>query len=89
MNKSIKKAAFAAMLAVGGLTVAATGASAYVVCNSEGDCWHVKDRYTYQPTFGVVVHDDDWKWDDHDAVRYHWREHEGRGYWHNGVWITF
>jgi hypothetical protein len=49
----------------------------------------VKDRYTYQPTFGVVVHNDDWKWDNAEAARYRWREHEGRGYWHNNVWVTF
>ena len=59
--KNITKAAFAAMLAVGGLSVAATSASAAIVCNDAGDCWHVKDHYDYPASYGVVVHDDNWK----------------------------
>jgi len=38
------------------------------------------------------VHPDDWYFHRHwDSDRdYHWRGyHEGRGYWRNGVWITF
>ena len=87
--KNITKAAFAAMLAVGGLSVAATSASAAIVCNNDGDCWHVKDHYDYPASYGVVVHDDNWKWEDRDAARYRWREHEGRGYWHDNTWVTF
>ena len=30
--------------AVGILAFTATNASAAIVCNGEGDCWHVKDR---------------------------------------------
>ena len=64
-------------------------ASAYVVCNGDGECWHVHDQYTYPTGYGVVVHDDAWKWDDAGQVRYRWHEHDGRGYWHNGLWVTF
>lgn len=73
----------------GAATVAltATSASAYIVCNRYGECWHVHNRYEYHPEFGLVIHDDNWRWRGHD--RYRWREHEGRGYWRNGVWITF
>ena len=87
-----------------GLLFGMTGAaSAYVVCNDEGDCWHVHQRYHHSGVH-FVYHDDDWyfhhnwnhDWDrehdyDYDADRqYRWREyHEGRGYWRNGVWITF
>jgi hypothetical protein len=73
----------------GAAAVAATAApaSAYVACNRYGNCWHAGERYEYRPAFGVTIHDDNWKWRGH---RYHWREHEGRGYWNrSGVWITF
>ena len=78
-------------------------ASAYVVCNDEGDCWHVHHRY-HRAGVRFTYYDDDWyfhhnwnhDWDrehdyDYDSDRhYRWREyHEGRGYWQNGVWIQF
>lgn len=86
MKMALKLAAVAAMGA--GLLAASTGAaSAYVVCNRDGDCWHVHERYDYRPEFGLVVHNDDWRWRHHG--RYHWREHDGRGYWRSGVWVTF
>jgi hypothetical protein len=65
----------------------ATTASADVVCNGEGDCWHVRHRYNYDPGFHVTVHPDNWRWRESD--RYRWREHEGRGYWRSGVWVGF
>ena len=89
MKTNIAKTAVAALLGLGGLVLATTSASAYIVCNDAGDCWHVRDQYTY-PTGMVGVHDDAWKWDDHDArVHWRWHEHDGRGYWRNGLWVTF
>lgn len=78
----------AAGLLMGMATVAITApAFADVVCNSDGECWHVHRHYEYKPEFGVTVHPDTWQWgqDDH----YRWREHSGRGYWRSGVWIAF
>jgi hypothetical protein len=72
--------------AVGILAFTATTASAAIVCNGEGDCWHVKDKYDYRPEWGIKVYPDDWKW---SGDNYRWREHEGRGYWNKGVWIGF
>jgi len=86
MNKATKLATSALL----GLTVAAAGvsaASAAIVCNGEGHCWHAKHAYNYKPEFGVTVHPNNWKWGPND--HYEWREHAGRGYWRNGVWITF
>jgi hypothetical protein len=82
--KSLSKTIFGAacLLALG-----ATTASADIVCNAEGDCWHVKDKYVYRSEFGLTIHPDSWKWGEHD--RFRWREHEGRGYWRNGAWIEF
>ena len=65
-------------------------ASAYVVCNGEGDCWHT-DHHWHYPGAGYVYHPDDWyfhrNWTDD---RLHWREwHDGSNSWRNGVWIQF
>lgn len=73
----------------GALALTTTAASAEIVCNSEGDCWHVKVRHEYRPEFGVHVYPDNWRWAEADGRRYRWREHEGRGYWRNGIWIGF
>jgi hypothetical protein len=71
----------------GALVALAAPASAYIACNGAGDCWHTRDHYTYQPTFGITVHPNDWKWRDSD--HYRWHEHAGRGYWRDGLWVTF
>jgi hypothetical protein len=77
----------AALLGATVLGFTATAASADIVCNREGDCWHVRHRYHYEPGFGIVVHPDSWCW--REGEHYRWREHEGRGYWRNGIWIGF
>jgi hypothetical protein len=82
-------AAGAAALAIGGVAVTAGTASAAVVCNTAGDCWHV-DRHRDYPGVRLEVHPDDWyfhqRWD--NDPRRHWREyHEGRGYYDHGVWV--
>jgi len=67
----------------------ATPASAYIVCNREGDCWHT-DARVRAPGVILETHPDDWYFHRHwDEDRdHHWREyHEGRGYWRGGVWI--
>ena len=89
--KKLILAAAATMIAAGGLAAMTTSASAEIVCNSANpsECWHTHDRYDYQPSFGVTVHPNDWRWEDRDRDHYRWHEHEGRGYWRNGVWITF
>ena len=86
----IRTLVLGAIAGAAGLVATAGTASAYIACNGRGDCWHATDRYTYRPSFGITVHDDNWRWRDRDHARYRWREHEGRGYWgRNGVWITF
>ena len=79
----------AAAVAAAGVALSATSASAYIACNGEGYCWHVHRHgyYNYRPAFGIVVHPDNWRWG--RADHYRWREHAGRGYWRNGVWIGF
>lgn len=76
-----------AFLATLSLVVLATSASAEVVCNREGDCWHVKEHGWIRPEHGLVIHPDNWRWEEHERERFRWREHEGRGYWHEGRWM--
>jgi hypothetical protein len=70
----------------GGLGMPAP-ASAYIICNHQGDCWH-SDRRESAPGQSFEYHPDDWyfhqEWGTHRRFRAY---HEGRGYWHNGVWV--
>jgi hypothetical protein len=84
---TLTTAALAAVIGLGGLALTAGTASARVVCNAEGDCWHTDSRATY-PNVVLQSHPDDWyfhqKWDD----QHHFRDmHEGRGYYQHGVWV--
>ncbi|HEU0161361.1 MAG TPA: hypothetical protein VFQ69_03065 [Rhizomicrobium sp.] len=70
--------------------VTTTSAAAAVVCNRDGDCWRVRDRYSYRPAWGLRVYNDNWRWRDSDRHRYRWRDaRPGRGYYRGGVWVTF
>ena len=87
--KSTLKSAVIAAMSGGALIATATTASADVVCNSAGECWHVHDRLAYPADAGVVFHDDAWA-DAHRDHHWHWRhDRDDRGYYRNGVWITF
>ena len=81
------KMGFAALIGASALAMMATTASARIVCNEDGDCWHAKTDYQYQPTFGLNIHPDDWKWK--EGEKHAWREHDGRGYWRGGSWKEF
>jgi hypothetical protein len=81
------KIALAGLIGAGGLALASNAASARIVCNQDGDCWHVRSDYEYRPEFKLTVHPDDWRWKENEKNR--WREHEGRGYWRDGVWMQF
>jgi hypothetical protein len=81
------KIAFAVLVGGSAIAVTATGATARIVCNGEGDCWHPRGDFEFVPAAGVTIHPDNWRWrkDEHFA----WREHEGRGYWRGGRWTEF
>jgi len=85
--KILSKLAAATLISAGALAISAASASAAIVCNQEGECWHVRNNYQYRPEFGLVVHPDGWVWGAGD--HYRWHEHRGRGYWHSGVWVSF
>ena len=89
--KFTSKLASAAILGLGLAAFAAGSASAHIVCNENGDCWHT-DRHEHYRDVKVEVHPDNWyfhrDWDgDHD---HHWHGyHEGHGYWRQGQWVDF
>jgi hypothetical protein len=85
--KRLSKTVAGAVLGLSALALSATAASAAIACNGEGQCWHVRRAYAYAPEYGVIVHPDAWRWG--PGERYVWREHPGRGYWRNGVWVRF
>jgi hypothetical protein len=88
LKSALMKGTLAAVLAGGAVVGTATTASADVACNNAGECWHVHDRLAYPADVGVVFHDDHWG----AAHRHgwHWRHDRfDRGYYRNGVWITF
>lgn len=85
----IRTLALGAAAGIGAMVALAAPASAYLACNSNGDCWHTEARY-HAPGIRFEYHPDDWYFHRHwDGDRYHYRDyHEGRGYYRNGIWIT-
>lgn len=86
-KKMMKSFTKAILVGASALALGATTASADIVCNEEGDCWHARERHEYRPELRLRVHPDDWRWSEADHDRYRWRDHHGRGYWRGGVWI--
>jgi hypothetical protein len=85
--KTIHAIALAGVMGAGAFALTSTTASAAIVCNADGDCWHTQTEYQYEPTFGLTVHDNNWKWK--EGEKHSWREHDGKGYWKGGSWRTF
>jgi hypothetical protein len=81
---SITKVLLGATAGAAILASSALTASAAVVCNGNV-CWHTHERYTYPPSAGVVIHEDDWR----AGPGITFREHEGRGYWRGETWTDF
>lgn len=90
MRKNFAAASALTAMTIAGVVIATTApASAYVVCNREGDCWHTETRYSY-PGIGFSIHPDDWYFHQTWGADRHFREYNrGRGYWRGGIWVTF
>ena len=78
------KALLGTAIGAGALALSALTATADIACNGNV-CWHVQERHVYPRESRVIVHRDDWR----PGPRIELREHEGRGYWRNGVWVGF
>jgi len=85
--KTALKLSLLALIGAAPLALIANTASAAIVCNEAGDCWHVHRDYSYPPEAHIIIHPDNWRW--HSGDHYVWREHQGRGYWHDGEWKDF
>jgi hypothetical protein len=88
LKKVLSASAIAALTAAALLSFSSP-ASARIVCNAEGDCWHT-EQAPVVPGIRFNVHPDDWYFHQHwDADKdHHYRDyHEGRGYYKGGVWI--
>ena len=83
--------AIVALMATGALVTTASPATARIVCNAEGDCWHTDVAPPRVPGVSFSLHPDDWYFHQHwDTDKdHHYRDyHAGRGYYKGGVWIT-
>ncbi len=81
-------AAIAAIVGVSAMAATSTAASARTVCNNYGDCWHETNRYDYPTVLRVRFHNN--RWHSHHHDHYNWRDnHDGRGYYRQGMWVTF
>jgi hypothetical protein len=86
---SVKNLLLVAALSAGALVAVSSSASAYVVCNREGDCWHTDTRYRY-PGAGYSWHPDNWYFHQTWNDQRHYRDyHNERGYYKGGVWLKF
>jgi hypothetical protein len=45
-----------------------TAASAAIVCNAEGDRWHIRGSPEYKPELRLQIHPDDWKCRDPNII---------------------
>jgi hypothetical protein len=80
-------AAVAAIVGAGAMAATTSAADARTVCNNYGDCWHETTRYDYPAPLRVTFHNNRWHSNNH---RYNWRDnHDGRGYYRQGLWVTF
>jgi hypothetical protein len=87
MKTFLTTGAVGALAGVAALAALTTSASAYVVCNDRGDCWHSTVKVDY-PNVKVVYYSDDWDWKSHN---YHWHDVSGDyGYWDSdkNAWVT-
>jgi hypothetical protein len=89
---AVSAAAIALLMGTGALVATTAPASARMVCNSYGDCWHTDHQYRYDRSIGAQYHNDDWyfhqKWTG-DNQRHYRDANDGRGYYKGGVWVTF
>jgi hypothetical protein len=82
----LRKILSAAAIGAAAVMMSTFGASAAIVCQGN-TCWHTHDAYEFPHEAGVVVHEDNWHWGPHEKFTF--REHEGRGYWRGGKWVTW
>jgi hypothetical protein len=91
LKTAVSAAAITLLVGTGALVVTPAPASARMICNDSGDCWHTESRSNYSyPGHGYSRHNDDWYFHQTWNDQRHYREpHQDRGYYKSGVWIGF
>ena len=92
LKRALSTAVVAVLMSTGALIATGGAASARVVCNAEGDCWHTDKAYHYGHGVKVKVYPDSWYFhqDWTNQKDRHYRDHhDDRGYYQNGVWVKF
>jgi hypothetical protein len=92
LKTAVSAAAMTLFMGTSALVVTTAPASARMVCNNSGDCWHTDHQYKYDQSVGARYHNDDWyfhqRWNGDN--QHHYRDaNDGRGYYKSGVWIGF
>jgi hypothetical protein len=89
VKTAVSAAAITLLMGTGAMVATTAPASARMVCNDTGDCWHTEAQYRY-PGRGYTRHNDDWYFHQTWNDQRHYREpREGRGYYRSGLWIGF
>jgi hypothetical protein len=91
LKKSLRTGSFAVILAAGAMAAVISVASAEVVCNRDGECWHTAQKYAvtiYPPEIGVQIYDNDWRKSHETDTKYKWMKDrdDDHGYYRNGEW---
>ena len=96
IGKFLASSAVVALIGLGVVVSGSTSASAYVVCNRSGDCWNTSQRYQYPSELGIRFYNNRYRSDRYRHRHWHdkrtWRDehHDSdRGYYRDGVWVTF
>jgi hypothetical protein len=89
LKTAVSAAAITLLMGAGALVATTSAASARMVCNNDGDCWHTDTNYNY-PDRSYTRHNDNWYFHQTWNDQRHYRDyHEGRGYYKGGLWIGF
>jgi hypothetical protein len=79
-----------AAIAVSGVAVSTTPASAAVACNRFNECWHTNTRYTTYPShLGVKFYEDNWREKHRRGHRWRADPRDDHGYYSHGRWRSF
>lgn len=84
-KKTLGQIALACVIGAGMSLAVSNSASAYVTCNSHGDCWHTDEHVTF-PGVTFSFHDDSWRDQHRDDKQYRWHDADNDHDWHNGYW---
>jgi hypothetical protein len=85
-RKRLTQIALACAFGAGLSLSLSSAASAYVVCDSDGDdCWQTTDRVQF-PGVTLSFHDDAWRDQHREDKKLRWHDTDNDHDWHHGYW---